>query len=88
MSDEQHGLSNDQLLDGLRGMIGARTVDDRLWLLSRQGKAHFVPVTIGIAGKEHFEVLSGLKMGDSVVAGPYDAIRNLEENWRAHERRD
>jgi HlyD family secretion protein len=48
--------------------------------VARQGKAHFVPVTIGIAGKEHFEVLSGLKMGDSVVAGPYDAIRNLEEN--------
>ena len=48
--------------------------------VARQGKAHFVPVTIGIAGKEHFEVLNGLKLGDSVIAGPYDAIRNLEEN--------
>src|SRR5215208_3004939 len=47
MSDEQHGLSNEQLLDGLRGMIGARTVDDRLWLLSRQGKAHFVITSAG-----------------------------------------
>lgn len=50
--------------------------------VSREGKAHFVPVTIGVAGREHFEVLSGLKLGDSVVAGPYDAIRALEEETR------
>jgi 2-oxoisovalerate dehydrogenase E1 component alpha subunit len=55
MSDEQSpapnheslGLSNEQLLDGLRGMIRARVVDDRLWLLSRQGKAHFVITSAG-----------------------------------------
>src|SRR5262245_58983759 len=46
--------------------------------VSRNGKAVFVPVKIGIAGREHFEVLSGLKLGDSVVAGPYEAIRSLE----------
>jgi 2-oxoisovalerate dehydrogenase E1 component alpha subunit len=35
------------VLDGLRGMLRARTVDDRLWLLSRQGKAHFVITSAG-----------------------------------------
>ncbi|HEX6940720.1 MAG TPA: efflux RND transporter periplasmic adaptor subunit [Longimicrobiales bacterium] len=45
----------------------------------RQGTAHFVPVEVGIAGAEHFEVLSGLAEGDSVVAGPYEAIRALED---------
>jgi HlyD family secretion protein len=44
----------------------------------REGKAQFVPVVTGITGREHFEVLSGLAEGDSVVAGPYDAIRSLE----------
>ena len=44
----------------------------------RSGKAEFVPVTVGIAGKDHFEVLSGLSEKDSVVAGPYDVIRTLE----------
>ena len=44
---ESLGLSNEQLLDGLRGMIRARAVDDRLWLLSRQGKAHFVITSAG-----------------------------------------
>src|SRR3954447_17225192 len=39
LNHESLGLSNGQLLDGLRAMIRARAVDDRLWLLSRQGKA-------------------------------------------------
>jgi HlyD family secretion protein len=38
----------------------------------------FVPVELGIAGGEHFEVRSGLNPGDSVVAGPYQAIRQLQ----------
>jgi 2-oxoisovalerate dehydrogenase E1 component alpha subunit len=47
MSDQQHGLLNERLCDGLRGMIRARALDDRLWLLSRQGKAHFVITSAG-----------------------------------------
>lgn len=45
----------------------------------RAGKAHFTPVEVGIAGAEHFEVLRGLAAGDSVVAGPYEAIRTLQD---------
>jgi len=44
----------------------------------RDGKAIFTPVTVGIAGTEHFEILNGLSIGDSVVAGPYEAIRTLQ----------
>lgn len=44
----------------------------------RKGKSEFVPVTVGIAGKDHFEVISGLTEKDSVVAGPYEVIRTLE----------
>jgi 2-oxoisovalerate dehydrogenase E1 component alpha subunit len=44
---ETLGLTSEQVLDGLRGMIRARAVDDRLWLLSRQGKAHFVITSAG-----------------------------------------
>lgn len=57
--------------DGPQDVEGVFTV--------RDGKAHFTPVEIGIAGKEHFEVLSGLVAGDSVVAGPYEAIRRLDD---------
>jgi HlyD family secretion protein len=45
----------------------------------REGKARFVPVVVGITGQEHFEVISGVTEKDTVVAGPYEAIRGLEE---------
>lgn len=47
--------------------------------LARGGRATFTEVTIGIAGQEYFEVLSGLAEGDTVVAGPYQRIRQLVE---------
>jgi HlyD family secretion protein len=44
--------------------------------------AQFVPVKVGIAGEEHFEVLEGLALGDSIVAGPYQTIRDLRDSTR------
>lgn len=41
------------------------------------GAVEFRPVEIGIAGQQYFEVLSGLQEGDTVVAGPYQRIRQL-----------
>jgi HlyD family secretion protein len=43
----------------------------------REGRARFTPVEVGITGREHFEVLAGLAAGDTVVAGPYEAVRRL-----------
>jgi HlyD family secretion protein len=47
--------------------------------VARGGKAEFVPVQVGIAGDRYFEVIKGLQMGDTVVAGPYGAVRDLED---------
>jgi 2-oxoisovalerate dehydrogenase E1 component alpha subunit len=44
---EALGLSAEKLRSTLRGMLLAREVDDRLWLLSRQGKVHFVITSAG-----------------------------------------
>ena len=55
-----------------------RSKDEEGVFVVREGKAQFVPVQIGIAGKEHFEVVAGLQVGDSIVAGPYEVIRSLE----------
>jgi HlyD family secretion protein len=44
------------------------------------GIAHFIPVRAGIAGEEHFEVVSGLSRGDSIIAGPYQTIRDLRDS--------
>lgn len=48
----------------------------------RNGVATFRPVKVGIAGEEHFEVLEGVAQGDTIVAGPYQAIRDLKEGAR------
>ena len=44
------------------------------------GIARFRPVKVGIAGDEHFEVLSGLQEGETIVAGSYQAIRDLADS--------
>ncbi len=46
----------------------------------QNGRAVFRPVKVGIAGDEYFEVLDGLHAGETIVAGPYQAIRDLKEN--------
>ena len=50
----------------------------------RNGLAYFRPVKVGIAGEEYFEVLDGLQTGDTVVAGPYQTIRDLKDSTRVH----
>src|SRR6059036_2588187 len=47
-----------------------------------KGVATFRPVKVGIAGDEYFEVLDGLKEGETIVAGPYQAIRDLKDGAR------
>ena len=39
----------------------------------------FVPVEIGIAGEDDFEVLSGLEEGQTVVTGPFRILRQLKD---------
>ncbi|MCC7242202.1 MAG: efflux RND transporter periplasmic adaptor subunit [Acidobacteria bacterium] len=46
----------------------------------RDGKATFVPVTLGIAGERYLEVTSGLKEGDRVITGPFESVRGLYED--------
>lgn len=42
--------------------------------------ARFHPVRVGIAGDEYFEVLGGIREGEMIVAGPYQAIRDLKND--------
>src|SRR5213083_1941406 len=48
----------------------------------KDGVANFRPVKVGVAGDEYFEVTDGLKPGETIVAGPYQAIRDLKEGAR------
>jgi hypothetical protein len=43
------------------------------------GFVKFMPVEIGIAGEDDFEVLSGLTEGQTVVTGPFRILRQLKD---------
>ena len=43
----------------------------------RNGRAEFVPIKMGIAGEQYFEILSGLKEGDQVITGPFASVRSM-----------
>jgi HlyD family secretion protein len=51
----------------------------------RDGKATFRPVKVGIAGDEYFEVLDGLRPDEVIVAGTYQAIRDLKDGAKVKE---
>jgi HlyD family secretion protein len=48
----------------------------------QKGVVTFRPVKVGIAGDEYFEVLDGLKEGEVIAAGPYQAVRDLKDGTR------
>ena len=50
-----------------------------VFIVGDDNKVTFRPVQVGIAGEKHFEVRSGLKQGEKIVAGTYQAIRELKD---------
>jgi HlyD family secretion protein len=55
------------------------TPDEEGVFVVKEGKVSFTPVKVGIAGQEFFEVIDGVNVGDTVVAGPYQRIRQLKD---------
>jgi HlyD family secretion protein len=58
--------------------VGKKDVEG-VFVVGKDNKVTFRPVKVGIAGEKHFEVLSGLKEGEKIVAGTYQAIRELKD---------
>jgi HlyD family secretion protein len=51
----------------------------------RDGLATFRPVRVGVAGDDYFEVLEGLREGETIVAGTYQAIRDLKDGAKVRQ---
>jgi len=71
-----------------RGAQGANKKETEGVFLIHSGVATFHAVKVGIAGEEHFEVVEGVHQGDTIVAGPYQAIRDLKEGARVRPSRE
>jgi HlyD family secretion protein len=59
--------------------VGKRDIEG-VFVVGPDNKVHFKPVKVGIAGERYFEVLTGLQKGERIVAGTYQAIRDLKED--------
>ncbi len=58
--------------------VGKKDVEG-VFVVGADNKVTFRPVKVGIAGEKDFEVLDGLKEGERIVAGTYQAIRDLKD---------
>ena len=45
-------------------------------------QARFRAVRTGITGDEYFEVLGGVREGETIVAGPFSVVRDLRNNTK------
>jgi HlyD family secretion protein len=66
--------------------IGKKDVEG-VFVVGADNKVTFRPVKVGIAGEKHFEILSGLKEGEKIVAGTYQAIRELKDGALVREQK-
>ncbi len=64
--------------------IGQRDVEG-VFIVGTDNKVTFRPVRVGIAGEEYFEVVDGLRPGEKIVAGSYQAIRELKDGATVRE---
>jgi len=51
----------------------------------RNGIATFRPVKTGVAGDDYFEVVDGVREGETIVAGTYQAIRDLKDQAKVRQ---
>ena len=58
--------------------VGKKDVEG-VFVVGTDKKVSFRPVKVGIAGEKYFEVVSGLKDGEKIVGGTYQAIRELKD---------
>jgi HlyD family secretion protein len=65
------------VMDTLRQRFAKREAEGVF--VVRGGLATFRPVKVGVAGDEYFEVVDGLREGETIVAGTYQAIRDLKD---------
>ena len=56
-----------------------------VFVVGADNKVTFRPVKVGIAGENDFEIVGGLKEGEKIVAGTYQAIRDLKDGTLVRE---
>ncbi len=83
-SDQEENLKdlgfvgrNDNVDDDEENRI-ERTETEGVFVI-KEGFVKFMPVEIGIAGEEDFEVITGLEADQEIVTGPFRVLRELKD---------
>lgn len=86
---ENQSLQNGDTAVGLGKATPAKDIGKKdiegVFVVGPDNKVTFRAVKVGIAGEKHFEVIGGLKAGEKIVAGTYQAIRELKDGAAVRE---
>jgi HlyD family secretion protein len=78
---ENEPVPNESRDTTLKPTVGKKKETEGVFVVN-DGVATFRPVKVGIAGEEYFEVLNGVKRGETIVSGSYQAIRDLKDGTK------
>ena len=86
---ENEALAADDTAVGLgrprpKKEVGKKDVEG-VFVVGADNRVTFRPVKVGIAGEKHFEVVGGVRPGERIVAGTYQAIRELKDGTLVRE---
>lgn len=79
-SDEVGDKKDDKKEEGIQENVKAgltSDMDEVVYVLQKDNSVKKVKVTTGIQDMNHIEILSGLKVGDSVVTAPYNVVSKI-----------
>ena len=79
-ADDIEPIPNENLPEGASNLTSTGDVEG-VYVVDGE-EVRFRPVSIGISGERHFEVLTGLDVDEVVVSGTFQAIRELTDGAR------
>lgn len=87
---EHEALPNNDNPMSIGGNDTGRPSDDSrdvegVFVVNENNVVSFRPVRVGVSGEDYFEVIGGLQRGERIVAGPYQAIRQLSDGMKVKE---
>ena len=65
--------------------VGSKVVEGKrrdIVFVVKEGVVHMTPVELGISSERYVEAVSGVKVGDTVVVGPFKVLKTLEDGDR------
>src|SRR5262249_44004476 len=70
------------------GSSGGKSQDEEGVFLHQDGAAKFIPVRTGLSGESSIEIVSGLRVGQQIITGPFKALRDVNDGSKVKEQKE